>query len=116
MVSWSRCTLGMFGLLFGWLSSLLKSRRRLQAENVILRHWVICVGGHQGAAADAPTCAQNCARQGRGRSTEPGLGVSAGTVGPARSGAPGRRPISLTDRSPRLSPAPAELSLVWSRP
>ena len=32
--------LGMIGLLFGWLSSLLKSRRRLQAENVILRHLV----------------------------------------------------------------------------
>ena len=30
----------MIERLFGWLSSLLKSRRRLQAENVILRHQV----------------------------------------------------------------------------
>ena len=32
--------LRMVELLFGWLSSLLKSRRRLQAENLILRHQV----------------------------------------------------------------------------
>ena len=31
---------GMVGLLFGWLSSLLKSRRRLQAENLVLRHQI----------------------------------------------------------------------------
>src|ERR1700674_3087792 len=31
---------GMIELLFGWLSSLLKSRRRLQAENLVLRHQV----------------------------------------------------------------------------
>jgi hypothetical protein len=30
--------LGMVELLFGWLASLLKSRRRLQTENLILRH------------------------------------------------------------------------------
>ena len=30
----------MIELLFGWLSSLLKSRRRLQAENLVLRHQV----------------------------------------------------------------------------
>src|ERR1039457_6496824 len=29
---------GMIELLFGWLSSLLKSRRRLRAENLNLRH------------------------------------------------------------------------------
>ena len=32
--------LGMVALVFGRLSSLLKSRRRLQAENVILHHQV----------------------------------------------------------------------------
>src|SRR6266446_5992403 len=32
--------LGMVALVFGWLSSLLKSRRRLQAENLVLRHQV----------------------------------------------------------------------------
>src|SRR5882672_8379988 len=32
--------LGVVALVFGWLSSLLKSRRRLQAENLILRHQV----------------------------------------------------------------------------
>src|ERR1039457_5085979 len=32
--------LRMVELLFGWLSSLLKSRRRLQAENLVLRHQV----------------------------------------------------------------------------
>src|SRR6266436_4299406 len=31
---------GIIERLFGWLSSLLKSRRRLQAENLILRHQV----------------------------------------------------------------------------
>jgi len=31
---------GFFELLFGWLSFLLKSRRRLQAENLVLRHQV----------------------------------------------------------------------------
>src|SRR6266478_6178748 len=31
---------GMAALVFGWLSSLLKSRRRLQAENLVLRHQV----------------------------------------------------------------------------
>jgi transposase InsO family protein len=31
---------GMVALMFGWLSSLLKSRQRLQAENLILRHQV----------------------------------------------------------------------------
>jgi hypothetical protein len=30
--------LGMVELLFGWLALLLKSRRRLQAENLVLRH------------------------------------------------------------------------------
>src|SRR6266404_9597248 len=30
--------LGMVELLFGWLASLLKSRRRLRAENLVLRH------------------------------------------------------------------------------
>src|SRR6266404_2079785 len=32
--------LGMVALVFGWLSSLLKSRRRLQAENLVFRHKV----------------------------------------------------------------------------
>jgi hypothetical protein len=36
--------LGMVERLFGWLSSLLKSRRRLQAENLILRHQVYILG------------------------------------------------------------------------
>jgi hypothetical protein len=31
---------GYVELLFGWLSSLLKSRRRLQAENLVLHHQV----------------------------------------------------------------------------
>ena len=31
---------GMVGLLLGWLSSLVKSRRRLEAENLVLRHQV----------------------------------------------------------------------------
>src|ERR1700675_1989504 len=31
---------GIIELLFGWLSFLLKSRRRLQAENLVLRHQV----------------------------------------------------------------------------
>jgi hypothetical protein len=30
--------LGMVGLLFCWLTSLVKSRRRLQTENLVLRH------------------------------------------------------------------------------
>src|SRR5262245_65909494 len=32
--------LGMAGLLLRWLTSLVKSRRRLQAENLVLRHQV----------------------------------------------------------------------------
>ena len=32
--------LGMVGLLLRWLMSLVKSRRRLQAENLVLRHQV----------------------------------------------------------------------------
>src|SRR5215467_3663800 len=32
--------LGMVGLLLRWLTSLVKSRRRLQAENLVLRHQV----------------------------------------------------------------------------
>ena len=32
--------LGMVGLLVHWLLSLVKSRRRLQAENLVLRHQV----------------------------------------------------------------------------
>ena|SRR6266404_4692593 len=33
--------LGMVELLFGWLASLLKSRRRLHVENLVLRHQII---------------------------------------------------------------------------
>jgi hypothetical protein len=38
IVSSSRRMLGMVVLLLDWLASLLKSRRRLQAENLVLRH------------------------------------------------------------------------------
>ena len=36
--------LGMVELLLGWLASLLKSRRRLQAENLALRHQLNILG------------------------------------------------------------------------
>jgi len=35
-----RGMLGMVGVLLRWLTSLVKSRRRLEAENLVLRHQV----------------------------------------------------------------------------
>src|SRR6267378_3291086 len=37
---------GMVELLLGWLASLLKSRRRLQAENLVLRHQINILRRH----------------------------------------------------------------------
>lgn len=40
IVSSSRRMVGMIELLLHWLASLVKSRRRLEAENLVLRHQV----------------------------------------------------------------------------